>query len=204
MYAYLNSSGDVMSLSTVQRSITIDKLSNLGVTERIDSVPDNLVVKDKLDSSFYHRKISGDGTNISHYDQITQTLRTKTVPVNDDGIKYYFEDNQEYSTNSTTYRVFSNFEIIDLNPEYYIFDIFVDVVCTTLKGSGAIGIFVDDVLLRESDFVYLDSRNLWIPLSLKSKHLINNYISNIDIKLKSESILYTCKMRNIRLFMTKV
>lgn len=64
-YAYLNSSLEVVSCSDVVREITIPKLVALSVTERIDNAPD--VIQAKGLNATYHKKISGDGSDISHY-----------------------------------------------------------------------------------------------------------------------------------------
>lgn len=72
--AYLDVSGNV--LATSETVVEIIDLKVVGVTERIENAPSGLNVKDlvHLGADSYHQKISGDGSDISHYTEITDTI----------------------------------------------------------------------------------------------------------------------------------
>jgi len=104
-YAYLNASGDVISISTKSRDITEQKLVNHGVTLRIDNAPDGLVPYKKPDTLQYHRKTSGDGSLIVDYTLFNQPTVINPNSDNDyfGRSNYWMESNGDSETNSTTY-----------------------------------------------------------------------------------------------------
>ena len=67
MYAYLDSSNDVVGLSTVARTLEEAQAVNPDIATVIDGAPAELGIKDHPKCVIYHRKTSGDGTDISHY-----------------------------------------------------------------------------------------------------------------------------------------
>lgn len=74
MPAYLNASGDVVALSTRTRTLAEAQGVNPDITTIVANPPSGLVStyahRVRGVPSYYHRKTSGDGTDISHYSQI--------------------------------------------------------------------------------------------------------------------------------------
>lgn len=70
-YAYLDSSSNVVALSTVARSLAVAQSVNPAIDSIVAGAPDGLSVMGGKDAQ-YHTKTSGDGTDISHYTAMLQ------------------------------------------------------------------------------------------------------------------------------------
>lgn len=69
LYAYLNTTGEVVSISIVERLLAEAQAKVPEVTQVISNAPDGLVPKLSITTAqlSYHTKTSGDGSDISHY-----------------------------------------------------------------------------------------------------------------------------------------
>lgn len=82
-FAYLDSSLNVIAISTVARALAVAQSVNPAITSIIVDAPDGLSVMGGKDAQ-YHTKTSGDGTDISHYSttlQLTEQKANKFVAI---------------------------------------------------------------------------------------------------------------------------
>jgi len=68
-YVYLDADGLVVATSNVQREITLPKLVELGVVERIDGAPDEVSAPGDFGSTSTYTKVKGDGTSTDDYEK---------------------------------------------------------------------------------------------------------------------------------------
>lgn len=73
-YVYLASNGDVLSVGTTDVALETVQIKNPSAVEKISGAPKGIRPKNsKVFFEYYHQKISGDGTDISHYAEIART-----------------------------------------------------------------------------------------------------------------------------------
>ena len=73
MYAFLDVDGNVLATSTMSRTVAEVQGKAPSVTTRITGAPNTVQPKSDHNAATtsYHKKISGDGTDISHYETVT-------------------------------------------------------------------------------------------------------------------------------------
>jgi len=81
MYAYLNSSGDVVATSVTEYALAQAQAINPDITTIVSNAPPGLVVKGRETPTHphYHRFSSGDGSVIEDYSEITVLLPLKAA-----------------------------------------------------------------------------------------------------------------------------
>lgn len=72
MFAYLNDQGDVLATSSAQYSLVAAQSAIPGITTVVAEAPEGLRRMDEATATepFWHRRTSGDGTDISHYSEV--------------------------------------------------------------------------------------------------------------------------------------
>jgi len=76
--AYLDASSDVVAMSTVERSLAVAQSVNPAIVVVVSGAPSELCLKGASHYT-YHRKTSGDGTDILHYTAYEQLDGVKAV-----------------------------------------------------------------------------------------------------------------------------
>lgn len=110
VYAYLDGGNDVVGISTTPVPIGVAQGKNPDIVARVDNAPRQLRPKILNDSreTFYHHKITGDGTDISHYEQVAVLDAYKQARYEEIDDKDVELIEQGFSHNGATFSLSSN------------------------------------------------------------------------------------------------
>jgi len=118
--AYLDIDNNVIGVSSVFRPLEIAQDVNPSIVTVVENAPDNVVVKGKRGAVLYHKLTAGNGTDISHYTEVTdlddyknnriQEIKMNTQTLESLGFLY---DERTFSMDTTFAFVYSSLLLLD-------------------------------------------------------------------------------------------